>query len=256
VAVLAVDPSSPYSGGAILGDRIRLDDYSLDPGVFVRSMANRGHLGGLSLAAPEAVRLLSVLGFDLVLVETVGVGQAELAITSAVDTTLVVVTPGWGDDVQAAKAGILEIADVFVINKADRDGFEVTRADLEYMVNRTHPEVDAWVPPIIETVATKGIGLNQLQAAISAHRSWLEARDLLVRRRLDRLWSEVEVVVSARFEDLVRNAMIREVATDIKIQLSVGAIDPCAAADEMVRAVCDSVLRLQLDPRPTPKRGA
>ena len=158
LAVLAVDPSSPFTGGAILGDRVRMQDHATDPGVFIRSMATRGHLGGLSLATPEAVRLLDAVGRHLILVETVGVGQVEVEVAGKADTTVVVVNPGWGDSVQANKAGLMEIADVFVINKADRKGVEETSRDLMQMLDLSDMPHDAWRPPIVPTVATSGGG--------------------------------------------------------------------------------------------------
>ena len=158
VAVLAIDPSSPFTGGAILGDRVRMQDHATDPGVFIRSMATRGHLGGLSLATPEAARLLDAIGRPWTLIETVGVGQVEVEIAGKADTTVVVVNPGWGDSVQANKAGLMEIADVFVINKADRKGVDETRRDLEQMLELSDLAVDAWHPPIIAVVATTAEG--------------------------------------------------------------------------------------------------
>src|SRR5664280_1961079 len=152
LAVLAIDPSSPYSGGAILGDRVRMQSHALDDGVFIRSMATRGHLGGLAVAVPDAVRLLSAVGIPLVLIETVGVGQQEVEVAAATDTTIVVVNPGWGDAIQANKAGLLEIADLFVINKADRPGARETRRDLDLMLDLT--DLGTWRPEILETVAS------------------------------------------------------------------------------------------------------
>jgi LAO/AO transport system kinase len=154
VAVLAIDPSSPFTGGAILGDRVRMQDHATDPGVFIRSMATRGHLGGLSLATPEAARLLDAVGKRWTVIETVGVGQVEVEIAGKADTTVVVVNPGWGDSVQANKAGLMEIADVFVINKADRPGADGTRRDLEQMLDLGDLPHDAWRPPIVDVVAT------------------------------------------------------------------------------------------------------
>ncbi len=168
VAVLAVDPSSPYSGGAILGDRVRMPSHALDEGVYIRSMATRGHLGGLAVAVPDAVRVLSSVGMPVVLVETVGVGQQEVEVAAATDTTIVVVNPGWGDAIQANKAGLLEIADLFVINKADRPGARETRRDLELMLDLT--ELGEWRPPIVETVASTGDGVDELWATIREHR--------------------------------------------------------------------------------------
>jgi len=190
VAVLAIDPTSPLSGGALLGDRLRMQTHATDPGVFIRSMATRGHLGGMALAAPEAIRVLDAAGHDLVIVETVGVGQAEVDVAAATDTTVVVVSPGWGDAVQVAKAGILEIADVFVVNKADREGSEVAARDLEQML-RMGPELP-WTPPVVSTTATEGAGIEALWAALEAHRAHLESSGALERRRRERLLREVE----------------------------------------------------------------
>ena len=173
--MLAIDPSSPFTGGAILGDRVRMQDHATDPGVFIRSMATRGHLGGLALATPEAVRLLDAIGRRWILVETVGVGQVEVEIAGKADTTVVVVNPGWGDSVQANKAGLMEIADVFAINKADRKGVDETRRDLEQMLDLSDLPPDAWRPPIVATVATTGDGVPELWEAINAHRAHAEA---------------------------------------------------------------------------------
>ena len=171
-AVLAIDPSSPFSGGAILGDRVRMADHATDDGVFIRSMATRGHLGGLSLATMEAVRTLDATGWPWVLIETVGVGQVEVEVAGAADTTVVVVNPGWGDAVQANKAGLLEIADVFVINKADRPGTEETGRDLERMLDLTAPA--GWRPPVLATTAVTGDGVDELWQAIARHRAHLD----------------------------------------------------------------------------------
>jgi LAO/AO transport system kinase len=190
VAVLAIDPTSPLSGGALLGDRLRMQAHATDPNVFIRSMASRGHLGGMALAAPEAIRVLDAAGHDLVIVETVGVGQAEVDVAAATDTTLVVVSPGWGDAVQVAKAGILEIADVFVVNKADREGAEVAARDLRQML-KMGPELP-WTPPIVTTTATEGAGIAEVWDAISSHRAFLESSEGLEEGRAARLLREVE----------------------------------------------------------------
>ena len=198
VGVLAVDPTSPFSGGAILGDRVRMSQHALDPTVFIRSMATRGHLGGLSLAVPDAVRLLGAAGIGVVIVETVGVGQMEVEIASAADTTVVVVTPGWGDSMQANKAGLLEIADVFVINKADRPGVREARRDLEQMLDLSRP--GAWRPEIVDTTATAAEGVAELWAAVSRHRDHLRGSGRLTTRRADRMRHELRRVLLARAE--------------------------------------------------------
>src|SRR3954454_16012719 len=194
VGVLAIDPTSPFSGGAILGDRVRMQDHALDAGVFIRSMATRGHLGGLALATPEAIRALDAAGFPIVLVETVGVGQVEIEIAGAADTTVVVVPPGSGDAMQASKAGLLEAADVFVVNKADRPGAAETRRDLEFMLHLSSSD-DGWTPPIVSTVASAGEGVDDLWAAIGEHHGFLLEHGLLEKRRAHRLAEELRHVV-------------------------------------------------------------
>src|SRR5436309_3724705 len=172
IAVLAIDPTSPFTGGALLGDRLRMQSHATDPGVFIRSMATRGHLGGMALAAPEAIRVLDASGKDVVIVETVGVGQAEVEVATATDTTLVVVSPGWGDAVQVAKAGILEIADVFVVNKSDKEGAGEAARDLEHML-KMGAEAD-WTPPVVKTSASTVEGIGELWGAMEHHRKQLE----------------------------------------------------------------------------------
>lgn len=198
LAVLAVDPSSPFTGGAILGDRVRMQGHALDEGVYIRSMATRGHLGGLAVAVPEAIRVVSAAGMSLVIVETVGVGQVEVEVASATDTTVVVVNPRWGDAVQANKAGLLEAADVFVINKADMPGVRETRRDLEQMLDLSAP--GAWRPPVLEVVAAKGEGVGSLWEEIERHHQYLESSGELLRRRRERLEREFRSALVARIE--------------------------------------------------------
>src|SRR5689334_5305198 len=174
VGVLAVDPSSPFSGGALLGDRVRMQDHALDPEVYIRSMASRGHLGGLSFTTPQAIRVLDAAGCDVVLVETVGVGQSEVEIAGLADTSVVLLAPGMGDGIQAAKAGILEIGDVFVVNKADRDGADQLRRELRSMLALAERPEGAWKPPIVKTVAAKQEGLDEVVEEIARHHAWLE----------------------------------------------------------------------------------
>jgi LAO/AO transport system kinase len=193
VAVLAVDPNSPYSGGAILGDRIRMQRHTLDPGVYIRSMGARGHLGGLSVASREAIRLLGAFGFDRVVLETVGVGQSELEVAAIADTTVVVLTPGLGDGVQMIKAGIMEIADVFVVNKADMPGAQKTVQEIRSMLHMG-PKV-AWRPPIVMTVASRGEGAGEVLDAVAQHREHLEASGEARRRAEARLKDEAADLV-------------------------------------------------------------
>lgn len=233
IGVLAVDPSSPYSGGAILGDRIRMQGHALDPGVFVRSMATRGHLGGLALAAPEAVRVLAAGGYPVVLVETVGVGQVEVEIAGAADTTVVVVNPGWGDAIQAAKAGLLEIADVFAINKADRPGAEETRRDLDSMLDM-NMTMGAWRPPIVQCVASEGTGVEDLWTEITRHREHLEQSGELARRREKRLLDELRGVLVSKIEREVKRSEEGERWEKVKNQLLKREIDPYQAAENLL----------------------
>jgi LAO/AO transport system kinase len=237
VAVLAIDPSSPFTGGAILGDRVRMQDHATDPGVFIRSMATRGHLGGLSLATPEAVRLLDAVGQRWILVETVGVGQVEVEIAGKADTTVVVVNPGWGDSVQANKAGLMEIADVFVINKADRKGWEETRRDLEGMLEMTDLPHEAWRPPIIPVVATEKRGVDELWSSIVAHREHIVASGELARRREFRLREELREIVARRLEQRAREITTGERWDELQSGVIARTTDPWTAADEMLRVV-------------------
>lgn len=237
VAVLAIDPSSPFTGGAILGDRVRMQDHATDPGVFIRSMATRGHLGGLSLATPEAVRLLDAVGRRWILVETVGVGQVEVEIAGKADTTVVVVNPGWGDSVQANKAGLMEIADVFVINKADRKGVEETRRDLEQMLELGDLGADAWRPPIVSVVATEGKGVESLWASVLSHREFIEANGELNRRRDFRLGEELREIVARRLEQRAREITTGDRWVELQRQVSARTLDPWSAADAMLGPV-------------------
>jgi LAO/AO transport system kinase len=232
VAVLAVDPTSPFSGGAILGDRVRMGQHALDPTVFIRSMATRGHLGGLSLAVPDAIRLLGAAGLGIVIVETVGVGQMEVDIASAADTTVVVVTPGWGDAMQASKAGLLEVADVFVINKADRPGVREARRDLEQMLDLARP--GSWRPEIVETTATGGDGIGELWSAVAAHRDHLLGSGQLAVRRTDRVAQELRRVLLARTEFKVDELVAGEEFSTAVKALAAGELDPYQAADGLL----------------------
>jgi GTPase len=237
VAVLAIDPSSPFTGGAILGDRVRMQDHATDPGVFIRSMATRGHLGGLSLATPEAVRLLDAIGRRWILVETVGVGQVEVEIAGKADTTVVVVNPGWGDSVQANKAGLMEIADIFVINKADRKGADETRRDLEQMLDLSDLAPEAWRPPILPVIATTGEGVTGLWDTVLEHRAHIETSGELARRREFRLREELREIVARRLEQRARQLATGERWDALQQDVLERTLDPWGAADEMLRGV-------------------
>ena len=235
VGVLAVDPSSPFSGGALLGDRVRMGEHASDPGVYIRSMATRGHLGGLSWAAPQAIRVLDAAGCDVVLVETVGVGQSEVEIASQADTTVVLLAPGMGDGIQAAKAGILEIGDVFVVNKADREGADATARELNHMLALGEARAPGdWRPPIVKTVAARGEGVDEVVAALEKHRAWMDERGVLARRRADRAAREVETIavtaLRRRIGDLSGDRRLGALAQRIVD----GTLDPYAAADELL----------------------
>lgn len=234
VAVLAVDPSSPFSGGAILGDRVRMQDHALDTGVFIRSMATRGHLGGLSLAAPQAIRVLDAAGTPWVLVETVGVGQVEVEIAGQADTTIVVVNPGWGDAVQANKAGLMEIADLFVINKADRKGVDETRRDLELMLDLSNLGHGSWRPPIVATVAARGDGVGELWEAIGRHRAHVESTGDLERRRARRMHDELRDIVLHRLRERVQDLASSNEFAHLEADVLARRIDPYSATDALL----------------------
>ena len=234
VAVLAIDPTSPFTGGALLGDRVRMQSHATDPEVFIRSMATRGHLGGMALAAPEAIRILDAAGKDFVFVETVGVGQAEVQVASATDTTLVVVSPGWGDAVQVSKAGILEIADVFVVNKADKDGASEAARDLETMIRMG--AVADWTPPVVRTSAATGEGVDDLWEAIAGHRKHLESSGTLETARRLRLAEELEDMVSLRLRRRVAELLEGELA-DVAERVADRTIDPYEAAGILLERV-------------------
>ena len=239
VGVLAVDPSSPFSGGAFLGDRVRMQDHALDPGVFIRSMASRGHLGGLSLATPEAIRVLDACGRPWVLVETVGVGQVEFEIVERADTTVVVLTPGTGDSVQANKAGLLEVADVFVINKADRPGVHELERDLDNMLDMNPLAADSgkavvWRPPIMRTVGSTGEGVGELWETVRGHRAHLETHGLLEARRARRLADELHEIVVRRLEDRALAVCTGAEHDRLLRALQDRRLDPWQAADELL----------------------
>jgi LAO/AO transport system kinase len=234
VGVLAVDPSSPFSGGALLGDRVRMQEHATDDAVFIRSMASRGHLGGLSVATPQALRILDAAGFDVVLIETVGVGQAEVEIASLADSALVVVAPGLGDSIQAAKAGILEIADVFVVNKSDRPGAQEVVRDLRTMLAMAGYGDSDWKPPIVSTTAATGDGIGDLTEAIGKHRRWLAGNGLLAQRRRARAREEISAIALAelrlRMGGLPGESRLDELAS----RVAAGELDPYSAADELI----------------------
>lgn len=235
VGVLAVDPSSPFSGGALLGDRIRMQDHALDPEVYIRSMASRGHLGGLSFTTPQAIRVLDAAGCDVVLVETVGVGQSEVEVAGLADTSVVLLAPGMGDGIQAAKAGILEIGDVFVVNKADRDGADATVRDLRHMISlgdRTEPGL--WRPPVVKTVAAQKTGTDEVMEALDKHRAFIEENGELIRRRERRAAVEIETIALAalrsRFDHLGGHHGVMALAREVVA----GRTDPYAAAGRLL----------------------
>ncbi|WP_432986512.1 methylmalonyl Co-A mutase-associated GTPase MeaB [Dactylosporangium sp. CA-233914] len=234
VGVLAVDPSSPFTGGAILGDRVRMQDHATDPGVYIRSMSSRGHLGGLSAATPQAARVLEGAGCDPVVIETVGVGQAEVEIAGLADTTVVLLAPGMGDAVQAAKAGVLEIADVFVVNKADRDGADTTYRDIQGMIGLGERAPGQWRPRVVRCVAARGEGIDELVEALEAHRAHLLGSGELQARRARRAEAEVEAIalgaLRARMQDLRSGTALSDLARDVMA----GRIDPYAAADALL----------------------
>jgi LAO/AO transport system kinase len=237
VGVLAVDPSSPFTGGAILGDRVRMQDHATDPGVYIRSMSSRGHLGGLASATPQAVRVLEGAGCEVVLVETVGVGQAEVEVASLADTTLVLLAPGLGDAIQAAKAGILEIADIFVVNKADRDGADATYRDIQGMIALGERAPGQWRPPVVRAAAVRSEGIDAIVAAIAKHKAWLEEHGQVRARRERRAAAEIEEIALAelrtRMDVLGAGTALPALAADV----AAGRLDPYAAAQRLLASL-------------------
>ncbi|MHB8289926.1 MAG: methylmalonyl Co-A mutase-associated GTPase MeaB [Acidimicrobiales bacterium] len=253
VGVIAVDPSSLFSGGAILGDRVRMQRHALDDGVFIRSMATRGHLGGLALAVPDALGVLAIAGVSIAFVETVGVGQVEVEVASDTDTTVVVVNPGWGDSIQANKAGLLEVADVFVINKADRPGASGTERDLDLALDMSAAfrhgraasandglQDEPWRPPIVKTVALTGDGIADLWRAIGEHRRYLESRELLDANRRERLGKRVREIVASRIEQQVNQVIDAGALDSVMPLLAQARIDPYEAADRIMEIARDA----------------
>jgi LAO/AO transport system kinase len=235
VAVLAVDPTSPFTGGALLGDRIRMQDHATDEAVFIRSMASRGHLGGLAAATPQAIRVLDAAGFELIIIETVGVGQAEIAIASLADSVVVLLAPGMGDAIQAAKAGILEVADMFVVNKADKPDAQQVVRDLRNMIALGRHGPDDWKPPIITTVGSTGEGIDELAARLDAHWDWLRSSGELERRRQARAREEITALVIAALRGhLAADAAQPGGLDELAAAVADGSLDPFAAAGELL----------------------
>jgi LAO/AO transport system kinase len=234
VGVLAVDPSSPFTGGALLGDRVRMQEHATDDQVFIRSMASRGQLGGLALATPQALRILDAAGFGLILVETVGVGQAEVEIASLADTVLVVVAPGLGDSIQAAKAGILEIADVFAVNKSDRPGSQEVIRDLRTMLAMATYGPGDWKPPLVPTAAASGAGIGDLAAAIDQHRGWLATSGRLLERRQARAGQEISAIALAELRQRAGQLPGASRLGELAERVCAGKLDPYSAADELI----------------------
>ncbi|WP_159773161.1 methylmalonyl Co-A mutase-associated GTPase MeaB [Streptomyces sp. HM190] len=240
VGVLAVDPSSPFSGGALLGDRVRMSEHASDPGVYIRSMATRGHLGGLAWAAPQAIRVLDAAGCDVVLVETVGVGQSEVEIASQADTSVVLLAPGMGDGIQAAKAGILEIGDVYVVNKADRDGADATARELNHMLGLGDSRGPGdWRPPIVKTVAARSEGVDEVVEALEKHRAWMEERGVLAERRLARAAREVETIAVTALRERIGDLHGDRRLSALAERIVEGTLDPYRAADELVAGLTE-----------------
>jgi LAO/AO transport system kinase len=237
VGVLAVDPSSPFSGGALLGDRVRMQDHALDREVYIRSMASRGHLGGLAWTTPQALRVLDAAGCDVILVETVGVGQSEVEIAGLADTTLVLLAPGMGDGIQAAKAGILEIGDLYVVNKADRDGADTLRRELRSMLALADRPEGSWRPPIVKTVASKGEGLDEVVAEIERHHAWLESSGELAVRRTRRARDEIEAIALTALRERWGDVHGRSELDGLATAVAAGESDPYAAAETLLAAL-------------------
>lgn len=237
VGIIAVDPTSPFSGGAILGDRIRMLDLSSDEGIFVRSMATRGSLGGLSQKAGDAVKLMDAFGFDIIIIETVGVGQSEVDIVKTADTTMVVVIPGMGDDIQAIKAGILEIGDLFTINKADREGTDKLNIEIEMMLE-LNPEHVGWRPPINRTIASKGEGIEAVVDSIEEHQKYLNDSGEIVKIRKARIKNEVTAMLNDKVNRYIDKNVVATDEFDALVEKLQGReIEPYSVVDDIVGKV-------------------
>ncbi len=235
VGIVAIDPTSPYSGGAILGDRIRMSKHALDEGVFIRSLATRGHLGGLSKSTIDIVNVMDAMGKDVVIIETVGVGQDEVEIVKVAHTNLVVVVPGLGDDIQAMKAGILEIADIFVVNKSDREGAEKTRREIETMISMNAYEAGEWVPPVVSAVAQAGTGILEILAEVERHRGYVYREENLSRYRAEKARVELleilkKKLVEKAIGDLEGHGLLEPILSDIARKKR----DPYSVAEKVV----------------------
>jgi LAO/AO transport system kinase len=235
IGIVAVDPTSPFSGGAILGDRIRMSSHHSDPGIFIRSMATRGALGGLSHTTADIATVLDASGRDLVMIETVGVGQDEIDIVRLADVTIVILVPGMGDDVQSIKAGIMEIADIFVINKADRDGADRVEREIRAMQSLAHPRTDNWTPPVVKTVASDGTGVPELTAAIDSYEKFLDSTELGRKRRTEN-WRNrlIAMLRDELLERVLRQQMTDEDATRYAADVSEHKRDPYTLIDEII----------------------
>ena len=233
VGVLAVDPSSPFSGGALLGDRVRMSEHAVDREVFIRSMAARGHLGGLSWSTPQALRVFDAAGCDVVLVETVGVGQSEVEVAGLADTTVVLLAPGMGDGIQAAKAGVLEVGDLYVVNKADREGAAQVRRELRGMLGMAERAASAWRPPVLTAVASRAEGIEEIAAEVDRHREHLVTTGALASRRQRRARSEIEAIAVAALREQWGEVSGRSELDVLAAAVAAGTSDPYAAADAL-----------------------
>lgn len=235
IGIICVDPSSPFSGGAILGDRIRMATLGLDKNVFIRSMATRGNLGGLARATVDAVAILDAAGFDIIIVETVGVGQDEVEIVKTADVSVVVLVPGMGDDIQAIKAGIMEIGDVFVINKADREGVLRTQKELESLLSLAH-RPDFWMPPIVRTVATENKGIEDLAAAIESYYEYQEKSENIERKKAIARWRLLELLQERLLAEVLSRNGTNEKLDKLTLEIAEKKTNPYSAVDEILKA--------------------
>lgn len=237
IGVIAVDPSSPFSGGALLGDRIRMQSHATDPGVFIRSMACRGHLGGLAFATQDTSLLLDAFGYEIILIETVGVGQSEISIAQAADTTLLVTMPSTGDTIQVMKAGIMEIGDIFVVNKADQEGADKTVIELETMLMLGGQARD-WAPPIVKTVASNGEGVEELWDGIQAHKRFLFQDSRMKERRIAQIKGEIHNIISEKLEKRIWENLLTDTRfAQLLEKVESRELDPYAAADSLWEAI-------------------
>lgn len=238
VAIIAIDPTSPFTGGALLGDRIRMQDLSLDKGVFIRSMGTRGHLGGLSRATQATIKILDALGKDVIFIETVGVGQAEVDIVKVADTVVLVTIPGMGDDIQIIKAGIMEIGDIFIVNKADKEGYKRLFTEIKIMLDLNY--YGKWLPPVLKTIATDNIGISELWKKITLHLKYLKESGEFKKRRQENAKKEILELIQEEWKEMLSDSINKEYLNEMMIKIEKREIDPYSSTKKILELLINS----------------